>query len=156
MTDPFRARCKDCPHLQEVERERDSLKRFALRSLRVGEWLAGTGFVGDPQCPEDPDNLFLDLVEFLGLETDEEYVAALAKLGTPVISQPDNKPDNASAPLQASNVSAPQHTCGDCSLVRENGFCGVRPNAFFYRGSTGQICLDFSLRAANPSEKEAI
>ena len=151
MTETFRAECESCPGTWEeaydnllkeaaaVEKERDVLKVFCLRSLRVGEWLAGTGYVGDPQCPEDPDNLFLDLVEFLGFETDEECVSALEKLGTPVISQPDKEPDK---------------TCGDCELHQKAlpfDFCQMTPQSFFRREASEKACKSF----AGASEKEA-
>ena len=115
MTDPFRERCKDCPHLQEAERERDSLKAELKKIVAIVE------------NRNDLFDMVSDLIDLFE--------------GAPVISQPDNKPDNSAA-----------KTCGDCSLLFADGFCKLRPDAYFYRGKDGRICTDF----AGAPEKEVL
>jgi hypothetical protein len=67
---------------ERAETENLKLKRFALRAYRVGEWIAGEGFVrGLTEESEDPDDLFIDLARFLSVETDEVAHAALKKQG---------------------------------------------------------------------------
>ena len=161
MSDPFRVQCKDCPTLQEVERERDALKE-ALKpfaAITPSRFYAADG--------SEKEGYFAyrallaeDKAEFTG-EDLARTRTALA--GTPVKTQPDNKPDNASNPLQTPNVSdpdqAPQFTCGDCTLHQKSipfDFCKMKIGSYFRREAYEKACNSISLRASASSEKEAI
>ena len=129
--------CK-CQRLAEVEKERDTLKAF-VREVIGAAW-NGEVDGSDIQTWAAEHGLIFETVATAEDVAGTEFEAGDSwfKYADWLAPQPDNKPDN-----------PPQKTCGDCSLVKEDGYCGKRPNVFFYRGSAGQICLDFDEKEAS-------
>ena len=203
MGDQFRAKCKSCPTLQEVERERDALKAFAKGCIQemwdggidgcdVQELAVKYGLIV-PAVATDADAAHIDFV-YAG---DEIFRYAGWLNGTPVISQPDKSPDNERTdphcggcanfesrtgggychklracrhfnnlcekfekwePDKQPDNPAPK-TCGDCTLHQKSlpfDFCKMKIGSYFRRDASEKACRSLSLRAANPSEKEAI